>query len=87
LAETAAAANLSFRVYAAAPWPVGSRCVFTSASDWDEAFVEAARRGVWWELGRRWDLAESFDLLSTPAWSGEVSDVLSVLRPLYEKID
>jgi hypothetical protein len=87
LAETAAAANLSFRVYAAAPWPVGSRCVFTSASDWDEAFVEAARRGVWWELGRRWNLAESFDLLSTPAWSGEVSDVLSVLRPLYEKID
>ena len=87
LAETAASADLSFRVYAAAPWPVGSRCVFTSETDWDEAFVEAARRGVWWELGRRWDLPSSFDLVGTPAWSGAVADVLLALRPLYDRID
>jgi hypothetical protein len=42
---------------------------------------------VWWELGRRWDLAESFDLVGAPAWSGAVSDVLLALRPLYDKID
>jgi hypothetical protein len=86
LAETAASSELSFRVYAAAPWPVGSRCVFTSETDWDEAFVEAARRGVWWELGRRWDLPSSFPLVGTPAWSGAVADVLLALRPLYDRI-
>jgi hypothetical protein len=87
LAETAASAGLSFRVYTAAPWPVGSRCVFESETDWDEAFVEAARRGVWWELGRRWDLPSSIDLVATPAWSGAVADVLLALRPLYDRID
>jgi hypothetical protein len=87
LAETAASAGLFFRVYAAAPWPVGSRCVFTSESDWDEAFVEAARRGVWWELGRRWDLPASFDLVGTPAWSGAVADVFLALSPLYDLIE
>ena len=87
LAETAATAGLSFRVYAAAPWPEGSRCVFTSTTDWDQAFVEVARRGVWWELGRRWDLPASFEFVGTPAWSDAVRDVLLALRPLYEKID
>jgi hypothetical protein len=87
LAETAASAGLFFRVYAAAPWPVGSRCVFTSESDCDEAFVEAARRGVWWELGRRWDLPASFDLVGTPAWSGAVADVFLALSPLYDLIE
>ncbi len=86
LAETAASAGLTFRVYASSPWPEGSRCVFTSATDWDQAFVEVARRGVWWELGRRWDLPASFELVGTPAWSDEVRDVLLALRPLYEKI-
>jgi hypothetical protein len=87
LAETAASAGLTFRVYAAAPWPEGSRCVFTSATDWDEAFAEVKRRGVWWELGKRWDLPASFDLVETPAWSDAVCDVLVALKPLYEKID
>ena len=87
LAKAAASAGLTFRVYAAVPWPEGSRCVFTSETDWDEAFIEVARRGVWWELGRRWDLPASFELVGTPAWSGAVADVLLALRPLYEKID
>lgn len=87
LAETAATAGLAFRVYAAAPWPVGSRCVFTSETDWDQAFVETARRGVWWELGRRWDLPESHPLVGGSAWSGAVADVLRALRPLYDRID
>jgi len=87
LAETAASARLTFRVYAASPWPEGSRCVFTSETDWDQAFVEVARRGVWWELGRRWDLAASHELVETPAWSDAVADVFLALRPLYDKID
>lgn len=87
LARTAEDAGATFRVYAAAPWPEGSRCVFESPTDWDEAFAEVARRGVWWELGRRWDLPASFDLVTIPAWSDAVADVLLALRPLYERID
>jgi hypothetical protein len=87
LAEAAVASGLTFRVYAAAPWPEGSHCVLASATDWDDAFVEVARRGVWWELGRRWELPESFDLVGTPAWSDAVADVVLALHPLYELID
>ena len=87
LLETATSAGLSFRVYAAAPWPEGSRCVFTSETDWDGAFVEVGRRGVWWELGRRWELPSSMELVGTPAWSVAVTDVLLALRPLYDLID
>jgi hypothetical protein len=87
LAETAASAGLFFRVYAAAPWPEGSRLVFESETDWDEAFVEVGRRGVWWELGRRWALPASLPLVEAPAWSGAVADVFEALRPLYERID
>jgi hypothetical protein len=87
LAETAQAAGLTFRVYAAAPMPVGSRCVFESATDWDQAFIEVARRGVWWELGRRWDLPDAFDLVTAPEWSGKVGDVFEALAPAYRLID
>jgi hypothetical protein len=87
LAEAAATSGLAFSVFAAAPWPEGSRCVFTSESEWDEAFAEVKRRGVWWELGRRWDLPASLDLVGTPAWSDAVAEVLLALRPLYERID
>jgi hypothetical protein len=87
LADAAASAGLTFRVYAAAPWPEGSHCVFSSETDWSEAFDEVKRRGVWWELGRRWELPASLELVGTPAWSGAVADVLTALRPLYERID
>lgn len=87
LTETAASAGLTFRVYAAAPWPEGSRCVFSSETDWDGAFVEVSRRGVFWELGRRWDFPESSDLVLGSAWSAAVVEVFEALLPLYEKLD
>ena len=87
LSETASSGGLTFRVYAAAAWPEGSRCVFSSETDWDQAFVEVARRGVWWELGRRWELPASFELIETPAWSDAVADVLLALRSLYDRIE
>jgi len=87
LVAAAVAAGLVFRVYAAAPWPEGSHCVFSSETDWDGAFVEVGRRGVWWELGRRWELPESSAVLASPAWSDAVAEVLLALRPLYEKVD
>ena len=87
LAEAAAASQLTFRVYAAAPWPAGSRCVFETASDWDQTFAEVARRGVWWELGRVWKLPESLDVVTSPTLSGLVGDVFEALAPVYRKID
>ena len=87
LAQAAESAGLEFRVYAAAPWPEGSRCIFVSPTDWDGAFAEVARRGVWWEVGRRWDLPAAFDVVTSPEWSGLVADVLEALVPLYERID
>src|SRR5262245_45369367 len=53
LAEAASAHGLTFRVYASAPWPQGSRLVFESPDDWAGAFAEVARRGVWFEVGVR----------------------------------
>ena len=84
LLEVAASAHLRFRVHAAAPWPVGSRIVFDSATDLPGSFHEASRRGVFWELGRRWDLPQEMDRIASPAWCEEVRDVLLALRPLEE---
>jgi hypothetical protein len=87
LVAAAAPAGLSFRVYAAAPWPEGSRCVFTSDTDWDGSFVEVGRRGVWWEVGKRWDLPEADELIAAPSWSDAVAEVIAAVAPLYDKID
>lgn len=86
LEETASAAGLAFRVYAAAPWPVGSKLAFASAADWSGSFDEVARRGVWWEVGRRWEIPDALDEVSRPAWSEAVRDVFEALRPLYDRI-
>jgi len=87
LVEAAASADLAFRVFAAAPWPEGGRCVFVSGTDWDQSFVEVARRGVWWELGRQWELPASFDLIESPSWSEAVAEVLLALVPLYRRLE
>jgi len=83
--EVSRSAGLAFRVYAAAPWPAGSRLTFESATDLAGSFQEARRRGVYWELGRRWDLPGSLDRVTTPGWSEDVREVLSALKPLYER--
>ena len=84
LREVAAAAGLRFRVYAAAPWPAGSRLAFDSADDLPGSFLEASRRGVFWEIGRRWELPASMDRIAEPAWSEDVRGVLLALVPVYE---
>lgn len=86
LAELAKESGLTFRVYAAAPWPEGSRLVFESASDWRGAFDEVRRRGVWFELGARLDLPQHFALVTTPALGAEAARVFHALRPLHDRI-
>jgi hypothetical protein len=87
LLAAARAAELQFRVHAAVPWPIGSRVVFESATDLPGSFQEARRRGVFWELGRRWDVPDAVDRVAEPAWSEEVRDVLLALLPLYDRSD
>jgi hypothetical protein len=85
LLEAAEGLSLRFRVHAAAPWPAGSRVVFESASDLSGSFQEASRRGVFWELGRRWELPASIERVGEPAFCEEVRDVLLPLMPLHER--
>jgi hypothetical protein len=87
LAEVAAAGDLRFRVYAAAPWPEGSRLVFESPTEWAHSFDETSRRGVWWELGRRWELPASMDLAASPEFGRAVLEVFRALLPVFDRVD
>jgi hypothetical protein len=82
----AAEHGLTFRVYASAHWPAGSRLVFESATDWDGAFVEVKRRGIWFEIGVRHEFPEAIDLVTSPALGGEASRVFVALLPAYDRI-
>jgi len=85
LEEVARRVGLAFRVYASAPWPEGSRLVYTSDEDWRGSLDEAARRGVWWELGRRWDLPAAGELVHSAALGPAILEVVEALVPLYLK--
>ncbi len=86
LPDVARELDLRFRVYAAAAWPVGSRLVLDTASDLDGSFDEVGRRGVWWELGRRWELPEALDFVCSPELGTEAGRILEGLLPLYERL-
>ena len=86
MAALAEAERFAFRVYAAAPWPEGSRLVFTSPSDWRGAFDEVWRRGVWFELGIRLELPEALPRVTSPQLGAAAAQVLGALRPLHERI-
>ena len=66
--------------------PSGSRCVFESADDLAGSFDEVARRGVWWELGRRFELPGERDVVCSPALGREALRVLGALLPIYDRI-
>jgi len=86
LEEAAVSHGLVFRVYAAAPWPEGSRLVFESGADWRGAFDEVGRRGVWFELGARHDLPGAMELVTSGALGEEAARVFVALVPLYDRI-
>ena len=77
--------GLAFRVYAAAAWPEGSRRVFESPDDLAGSFVEVRRRGVWWEVGRRYDLPERLDFVCKPELEDDVVAIFRALLPVYER--
>jgi len=83
IVSVARSLDLRFRVYAGAPWPEGSRLVFEDPVDLGGAFDEVKRRGVWWEVGRRWNLPESLPLLSSSELSGRIGEIFEALLPSF----
>ena len=86
LARVASDHALVFRVYAAAPWPQGSLCVFESTTDLSGSFDEVGRRGVWWEVGCRHAVPEELEHVCAPKLGEEAAQVLGALLPVYERI-
>ncbi|HEX5043379.1 MAG TPA: DUF1054 family protein [Candidatus Polarisedimenticolaceae bacterium] len=86
MADLAEAEAFVFRVYAAAPWPEGSRLVFASPSDWRGAFDEVRRRGVWFELGIRLELPADLERVTRPDLGEEAGRVFTALLPLHARI-
>jgi hypothetical protein len=86
LADRASDLDLRFRVYATAPLPEGSRCVFASADDVDGSFRRLEHGGVWWELGRRYDLPDTTEIVCTPRLIEEARRIFGGLLPLYDRI-
>lgn len=86
LVELARAERLSLRVYAAADWPQGSTCVLESTDDPGRSFDEVRRRGVWWELGRRYDLPECLPQVCSATFGKEVERVFAALLPTYDRV-
>lgn len=85
LENVAESAGLSFRVYASAPWPEGSREIFVSRRDWAGSLDAAHRDGNWWELGRRWDLVADRALIVSPGLALAVAEVLTALLPAFRR--
>jgi hypothetical protein len=87
LAERAEQAGLSFMAYGSANWPEGSRLIYRSPTDIGGAFDEVSRRGVWWELGRRFDIPESLDFVCSADFGAVVSETFDALLPVFERIE
>jgi hypothetical protein len=87
LVEVAREQALAFSVYASAPWPEGSRRVFESVSDWAGSFAEVRRRGVWWELGARYDLPEAAERVAGSRLVDEAARVFVALLPHLDRIE
>jgi hypothetical protein len=86
LAQAAREHGLRVRVYAAAAWPEGSRLVHESESDFDGAFQEVARRGVWFEVGERLDLPGAMAVVTSEKLAERASTVFQALLPHFERL-
>lgn len=88
LLEVAGRERLKFRVYASARWPEGSRLVFESDTEIEAAFREVDRRGVWFEVGQRFELSDPADrAVITSAELGKRSTaIFRALLPALERL-
>ncbi len=86
LIELVESQRMKIRVYASVRWPQGSHLTFETETDVSGSFDEVARRGVWWEIGRRYDASEHAAFLASPEFGHEALELFEVLLPLYERI-
>lgn len=86
LTSAARETDLQFRVYGAVPWPEGSELVFESDCDIRSSFAILGQRGVWWEVGRRYEVAEKRELLGSPEFEREVLEVFRALLPVHDRV-
>jgi len=85
LTQLIAQPELHYRVFASAPWPAGSRCVHES-DDLVGSFDCLRQTGVWWEIGRHYDLPGALDHLCSPAFGEDVFEIFGRLLPVYEHV-
>jgi len=86
LTDCMAAQPMKIRVYTSARWPQGSRITFETETDVAGSFDEVSRRGVWWEIGCRFDLPAQAELVASPEFGRQAIDLFETLLPLYERI-
>jgi len=86
LKRVAAEERLHFRVYAAAAWPEGSHRVFESPDDLEASFREVTRRGVWWELGSRYEVPLALPLICSSGLGTETARIFRALLPVYDRV-
>ena len=77
---------MKIRVYASARWPQGSRLTFETETDIAGSFNEVNRRGVWWEIGRRYALPAKAKLVASAEFGREALDLFEALLPVYEQV-
>ena len=78
--------GLKVRVYASARWPQGSRLTFESATEIGRSFDEVRRRGVWWEIGYRFELPQRIEEVSSAEFADRSFELFSLLCPLYDRV-
>jgi len=81
-----ASQRVKIRVYASARWPQGSRLTFETREDVAGSFDEVNRRGVWWEIGRRYELPARAKFIASPGFGSEAIDIFESLLPFYERV-
>lgn len=87
LREVAAEAGLRFRVYPSGRWPDGARPVFDSQDDLVGSLDELQHHGVWWELGRRWEIPAQADFACSPRFGAACAEVLLAVLPVYDRVE
>ncbi|MCP3980904.1 MAG: DUF1054 family protein [bacterium] len=86
LAPLAGEIDGQIRVYAAAAWPEGSKLVFETRDDFAASFREVERRGVWWEIGRRFELPAEMDRVCSPGFLEDVCQIFGAISPFYSRV-
>lgn len=86
LTDCVASQRMRIRVYASARWPQGSRLTFETETDVAGSFDEVSRRGVWWEIGRRFELPAQAEFVASPDFGREAIDLFEALLPVYERV-